>query len=436
MAPSDSQKLSASLPPLIFGSATFNFQFNPDPFALPTTHLVHRALTLGVRAFDTSPYYGPAESLLGAALDTDFVHKQFPRSSYHILTKVGRIAASEFDYSPAWIRHSVQRSLRRLRTDHLDVVFCHDVEFVTVGEVLEAVNELRKMRDLDATIKYIGISGYPVDVLCGLAEMVLQETGEPLDAVMSYANFTLQNTLLLTDGLPRLLAAGVDVVTNASPLGMGLLRQQGVPVGAMGNWHPAPDELRRAIQQASQWIDEQGERLEVVAIRYALENWLRDGAEVGGSGDPATDPKVSHNPDEPAKERLGVSVMGVSHLDELEETMRVWRSVIDGSSDKVTEDLDADPGTITPSDGVSDHDWSVKRKRRIRMLAKGIQERIVPYNDFTWDSPGRDFVNQRAVKGVTKEEETSAITERSMTVMLTPPLEAKDGTEPRDALVE
>jgi aryl-alcohol dehydrogenase-like predicted oxidoreductase len=415
-------KLSDTLPPLVFGSATFNFQFNPDPFALPTTHLVHRALSLGVRAFDTSPYYGPAEDLLGAALDTDIVRSHFPRSSYHILTKVGRLASSEFDYSPSWVRHSVRRSLRRLRTSYLDVVYCHDVEFVSAAEVLEAIRELRRIRDEDGTVKYVGISGYPVHVLCDLAEMVLLETGEPLDAVMSYANFTLQNTKLLTEGIPRLAAAGVDVVPNASPLAMGLLRRQGVPIGAMGNWHPAPDDLRKAIHSASQWADEQGEKLEVVAVRFALENWMREASKVGTYGDPLGPSGAAYSAGLPISEKLGVSVMGVSNLEELDETMRVWRSVLDGLAD----DLDAEHGSMTPSDALSDHDWSLQRRQRIRTLAKGIREVIDRYADFTWESPRKEFVNQRTVKGVFEEEDRPLATVEGPAAMLTPPSEAED----------
>lgn len=394
MAP-PSIRLSDSLPPLIFGTATFNFQFNPDPFALPTTHLIHRALSSGVRAFDTSPYYGPAEELIGAALDTDFVRSHFSRSSYHLLTKVGRIGGSEFDYSPSWIRHSVQRSLRRLRTSYLDVVYCHDVEFVSPAEVLEAVKELRRIRDEEGTVKYVGISGYPVPVLCKLAETVLGETGEPLDVVMSYANFTLQNTRLLSEGVPRLIAAGVDVVPNASPLGMGLLRRQGVPIGAMGNWHPAPDDLRKAVHAASEWADGQGEKLEVIAVRFALENWLKEGAMVGGYGEPLGSPGLLDDSRSLSRQKLGVSVMGVSNFEELDETLRVWRSVLDGISDG----LDTDTGSITVSNALTDHDWTLKRRQRIRTLARGVRDVIGQYADFTWQSPGKDFVNQPKVSG-------------------------------------
>jgi len=104
-------QLSSVLPPLIFGTATFNVQYNSDPFALDTTGLVTSALTHGIRAFDTSPYYGPSEQLLGNALATPFVRETFPRNSYMILTKVGRIASEEFDYSKAWVRQSVANSL-------------------------------------------------------------------------------------------------------------------------------------------------------------------------------------------------------------------------------------------------------------------------------------------------------------------------------------
>ena len=420
--PAPTARLSSTLPPLVFGTATFNFQFNPDPFALPTTDLVHRALSLGVRAFDTSPYYGPAEALLGAALDTDFVRGRFPRSSYHILTKVGRLAASEFDYSPSWMRHSVRRSLRRLRTSYLDVVYCHDVEFVSATEVLEAVKELRRIRDEDSTIKYVGISGYPIHVLCDLSELVLGETGEPLDAVMSYANFTLQNTKLSTEGVPRLVAAGVDVVPNASPLGMGLLRRQGVPIGALGNWHPAPDELRKAVQSASHWTDQQGEKLEVVAVRYALESWLREGSKVGTYGNPLGSSESVYSIGWPTRERLGVSVMGVSKLEELEETMSVWKSVLDGFAD----DRNGEPGTKAPGDALSDHDWSVQQRQRIRTLAKGIQEVIGDYAGFTWESPGKDFVNQRIVKGIVEEDDLPTKTVDAPATVLTPPSGAED----------
>ena len=398
MSSSGTVRLSDTLPPLIFGTATFNFQFNPDPYALPTTHLVHRALALGVRAFDTSPYYGPAEELLGAALDTEHVRSNYPRNSYHLLTKVGRIAADEFDYSPGWVRYSVKRSLARLCTEYLDVVYCHDVEFVSSSEVLEAVRELRRIRDEDGTIKFVGISAYPLMALRNMAEIVYRETGESLDAAMSYGHYTLQNTKLLTKGVPQLLARGIEVVPNASPLGMGLLRQQGVPVGAMGNWHPAPDGLRKAVRRASNWTDKHAKKLETIAVYYALEDWLRNGGDVGTRGDPIPPHADRARSARPSSGKLGISVIGVSRLQELEETMRIWHSVIDGLGDDPQMQTDL----RTSSDGSQGDDWNFQRRQHIRKLAEGVREAIGQYKDYSWESPPKNFVNRRELKNAEK----------------------------------
>lgn len=258
--------------------------------------------------------------------------------------------------------------MKRLGTHYLDVVYCHDAEFVTPTEVLGAVRELRRIRDTAGTIKYVGISGYPVPVLCELAEMVLRETGEPLDIVQSYANFTLQNTTLQIVGLERLKRAGVSVVTNASVLGMGLLRSQGVPVGGQGDWHPAPRELRRAVMDAAGFADGEGERLEVVALRWGLETWARVGAAVGGVG------------------AIGVSVIGVSKLEELEETMRVWSSVLDGL-----------PGRDSSVDKDA-RAWSFQRSKHVKDLTENIWKVLGPWKDYTWASPDKDYVNIRAAK--------------------------------------
>lgn len=420
-----STPLSDVLPPLICGTATFNSQYNPDPYALPTTGIVHRALSNGVRAFDTSPYYGPAENLLGQALNTDFVRANIPRESYYLLTKCGRLGGSSFDYSPSWVRHSVRRSLKRLHTSYLDVVYCHDVEFVSPQEVLTAVQELRHIRDTTGTVRYVGISGYPIQVLCELAELVLRETGEPLDVVMSYANFTLQNTRLLTEGIPRLLAAGVDVVPNASPLGMGLLRRKGVPIGSMGDFHPAPNGLRKAVHKASIFADMHGEKLEVVAIRFALETWLREGKQIGACGQPLATTEHSYTSQDAlsTKRRLGVSVMGVSHIEELDETMRVWRSVLDGLADG--EDDEQPTGVVTPSDAVTDHEWSLRRQKGIKELAEGIRSVIGEWVDSAWDSPGKGFVNTRE-SGSNPPADASDSEEELPAPLLTPPMDEAD----------
>lgn len=322
-----------------------------------------------------------------------------------ILTKCGRIGISSFDYSPAWIRKSVARSLQRLRTGYLDVVYCHDVEFVSWQDVVAAVRELRRLRDEEGSVRYVGISGYPVDVLVALAELIRKETGEAIDVVQSYSNFNLQNTRLLRDGLEALAGAGVDVVTNASVLSMGLLRRNGVPQSGQGDWHPAPKELRAAVARVSDVLDSRDEKLETLAIRYAVENWMHVAGKVGSSGDPALGdvqctsdkPAASISAIQPSRRRIGVSVMGVSKIEELDETMRVWRSVlrtamadeVDGAQPNIKsshEDLDGD---------YADVEWGRRRRADVQKQAEEVKTLLGDWYDFTWPSPGEGFVNIR-----------------------------------------
>ncbi|PQE11695.1 hypothetical protein CJF32_00004843 [Rutstroemia sp. NJR-2017a WRK4] len=373
MATSTRPPLSSVLPPLICGTATFNVQYNADPFKMPSNEIVQKALEAGVCAFDTSPYYGPSEEILGKALIQPTILAHHPRSSYYLLTKVGRIASSSFDYSPAWINHSIQRSLARLHTTYLDVVYLHDVEFVTPSEVLTAIQALRALQ-AQGIVHYVGISGYPVPVLCDLAEMILRETGTPCDVVMSYANFTIQNQVLGMQGLERLAKAGVKCVPNASVLGMGLLRSRGVP-SPKEDWHPAPGELREKVQEAARWVESKGERLEVVSIRWGLERWALEGML------------------DKSEKGMGISVMGVSNIGELEETLRVWNSVLDG--------MDI-PGREVSKEK---KEWSLKRREEVEQLAAEVREILgEKWREFAWASPDEGWVNERVVKGVTDED--------------------------------
>src|SRR6476620_9293870 len=93
---------------------------------------VRTALDLGMNFIDTSPYYGRglSECLLGPAL------RDVPRDSYILGTKLGRYDGSHFDFSARRVVESVDVSLHRLRTDHFDIVFCHDIEFVPMQQIV------------------------------------------------------------------------------------------------------------------------------------------------------------------------------------------------------------------------------------------------------------------------------------------------------------
>ncbi|KAH7049371.1 Aldo/keto reductase family-domain-containing protein [Macrophomina phaseolina] len=273
--------LSALVPALVLGGAGFSNQLHPNPASLPTRHIVKRALDLGFRAIDTSPYYGPSEMLLGDAFAQPDFAAAHPRASYLLMTKCGRIAADAFDYSPAWIRASVERSLERMHTPYLDVVFTHDCEFVSVEEAVAAVGALFELREL-GTVRYVGISGYPVPRLAEVARAVRQRYGRGVDAVQVWGQLTLQNTVLVDEGgLAELKEAGVDCVFASSPLAIGLLRKKGVPVGELGDFHPAPKGLREAAAKASDYVEDRGTKLAELALKYAVAQGLAAGEEAG-----------------------------------------------------------------------------------------------------------------------------------------------------------
>ncbi|KAK2767112.1 l-galactose dehydrogenase [Colletotrichum kahawae] len=369
--------LSAVLPPLILGTATFNYQYVSDPSQMPSVDIVSRALSLGITAFDTSPYYGPSESILGAALRT----LSPPRESYFLVTKAGRIAPAEFDYSPSWIRASVLRSLERLNTSYLDLVYTHDAEFVSPDEVVAAVRELRRLRD-EGLVRYVGICGYPVPVLCELAEKILRETGEPVDAVQSFSHFCVQNNTLGSDAiLARFKTAGVNVVTNASMLSMGLLTTRGVDDGPMASWHPAPGPLRKLCKSLVAFAEGAGEKMEDVALYWAMANWARVGGDFGTELLPPTFAG-------PAK--VGVSVMGVTSVKELEETWADFQAVL--------RDLSGTPAECEKKEYQGS---VVSRYEKIQRL---VTEQMWPvlgeWRNYSWASPDEGFVNQRAQSAV------------------------------------
>ncbi len=382
MAPEARPPLSSVLPALILGTATFNTQYVDDPARMPSAAIVARALELGITGFDTSPYYGPAEVLLGAALAAAAAAGAGGRGrdDYFLITKAGRVANAAFDYSAAGIRASVLRSLVRLHTGRVDLVYAHDAEFVSPAEVVTAVAALRELR-AEGRVRYVGLSGFPLDVLCGLAERVQRETGEPVDAVLSYGHCTVQNARLADAAvLARLRAAGVGVVLNASVLNMGLLTARGVDAGPQAAWHPSPPALRRVCARVADACRAAGESVESVAIRYSLDEWAR-AAPAAGLGTQL-----------PSGAAVGAAVIGVTTIAELQETFREWQSVL-ASLDPASSSAAQTPGLATAAAAAA-----AAAESRRRQVSSLVQERLWPllgeWKNYSWASPPEGWVNQ------------------------------------------
>jgi L-galactose dehydrogenase len=187
---------------------------------------VRHAIDCDINIFDVSPYYGDtlAEARLGEAL-------RGYRDDVVLSTKCGRYGVDDFDFSPERITAGLEDSLRRLKTDRVDLLLAHDVEFWPVerivGETLPAMRRLRA----EGKAQYIGVSGYPLGSLVRVLEESRRYGG--VDVVLTYCHHNALVRDIDLELVPVALKHGVGIV-NASPMHMGVLGGKPIP-----SWHPA-----------------------------------------------------------------------------------------------------------------------------------------------------------------------------------------------------
>jgi len=221
--------------------------------------MVQSAFDLGMNWLDTSPYYGltKAETVLGMVLKEI---KPPPREKMYVCSKVGRYGDAVFDFSAERVTRSVDESLARIGCDYFDVVFCHDIEFWNLDQIIhETFPALQKLK-AKGKVRHIGISGYPLKIFKYILE---HDKSHTVDVCLSYCHYNLQNTTL-TEVLPFLKESGVGII-NASPLSMGLLTQRGPPP-----WHPAPAQMKDLCRKAAEYCNEQHEPIEKLGNQFAF----------------------------------------------------------------------------------------------------------------------------------------------------------------------
>ena len=165
---------------------------------------VHLAVERGINFFDVSPYYGLtlAETRLGEALEGR-------REKVVLTTKCGRYGADEFDFSAARITAGLENSLKRLRTDYVDLLQAHDVEFGDVQQVVEeTVPAMRKLQE-QGKARYIGITGYSLKNLMEIAGQV------KVDSILSYCRYNLLITDMEAKLVPFAKKRGVGEIGRA-----------------------------------------------------------------------------------------------------------------------------------------------------------------------------------------------------------------------------
>jgi aryl-alcohol dehydrogenase-like predicted oxidoreductase len=171
---------------------------------------IHRALELGVTFFDTAEVYGPFrnEELLGRALAGR-------RENLVIATKFGfRIEGGNsvgLDSRPEHVREVVEGSLRRLRTDRIDLLYQHRVDpDVPIEDVVGAMGELVRA----GKVRWLGLSE------AGARTIRRAHAVHPISALQS--EYSLWERNLESEILPVLRELGIGLVPFA-PLGRGFL---------------------------------------------------------------------------------------------------------------------------------------------------------------------------------------------------------------------
>jgi aryl-alcohol dehydrogenase-like predicted oxidoreductase len=193
----------------------------------------------GINHIDTAASYGDAELRLGPLMETH-------RDEFFLATKTG-------ERTRAKASNEIQRSLERLRTDHVDLIQLHNLvdedEWRTAfsaGGVLEAVVEAKQ----DGLVRFIGVTGHGVTV----ARQHLRSLQEyPFDSVLLPYNFPMSRNARYVADFEELVAVCVD-------RGVALQTIKAITRGPWGDHEPTantwyePLTDQDAIDTAVAWV--------------------------------------------------------------------------------------------------------------------------------------------------------------------------------------
>lgn len=239
---------------LSFGASSLGAEFRSVDLN-EAFRAVHVALDAGMNFIDTSPYYGRgmSEMLLGRVLP------EIDRDRYYLGTKLGRYAPQHFDFSAKRVVESIDISLERMKVDHLDIVLCHDLEYVEMSQIVEETIPAIRREIEKGKVRYVGVSGYPMKMF----KYVLERAD--IDVLLTYNHYTLQNDMAL-ELVPICQAKGVGLM-NAAPFSARLLTNAPLP-----EWHKATPEVREVAAQAAAHCEQRGSDIAKLALQFSLAN--------------------------------------------------------------------------------------------------------------------------------------------------------------------
>lgn len=264
-----------------FGAAPLGNMFRaiPEDEALAT---VAAAWHDGIRYYDNAPFYGAglAELRMGEALAGK------PRDEYEISTKVGRIVLDEAggrtgvfehgrpnkvvdDYSADATLRSIEDSLKRLRTDRIEIVWVHDVAQDIYGDewlgVFEASRKgafvaLDRLRD-EGVIKAWGLGVNRVEPI----EILLALEGPRPDGFLLAGRYTLlDHDRALQRVMPTVVERGLGIVVGG-PYSSGAL------VGGPNfEYAPATPAILQKVAAIKAIADRHGTSMKAAGLQFAL----------------------------------------------------------------------------------------------------------------------------------------------------------------------
>jgi predicted aldo/keto reductase-like oxidoreductase len=248
-------KTGLELPILGYGGAAL-----PKAWRNPLSYedrvaLVRYAFDRGVRYFDTAGNYMESQAILGEALKDR-------RGDVCLVTKVETTKPEE-------VRKAVEKSLKELQTDYLDILLIHGspgLEQMSVGQAMKIHGELVKLRDEKIT-RFVGFSahGYFDKALA------LINSGGLEVCMLSYGYMPRGSSSVWS---PRMTELRDDCLARAHELGMGIVAMKVIGGGWLGRWSgylvPGFDKQRLA-------------QLPGAAIRHVLQDQRVDLLDIGMS---------------------------------------------------------------------------------------------------------------------------------------------------------
>jgi D-threo-aldose 1-dehydrogenase len=223
--------------------------------------VVERALELGVRYFDTAPYYGSglAERRLGAVL------RERPRDTFVLSTKVGRLLRPDaagwegayFDFSRDATLRSLEESLERLGLDRVDIALVHDPDEHYDEALSGAFPALARLRD-EGVVRAIGAGMNQVEMLCRFAR-----EADP-DCFLVAGRWTVLDRAAGAELLPLCEERGIAVIAG------GVFNSGVLAGGDTFDYQVAPPEVLTRVEELENTCVRHGAPLKAAAVQFPL----------------------------------------------------------------------------------------------------------------------------------------------------------------------